>query len=235
MRNTYLFFSFIFAIVFFSGCSGLAKSPSAPIPENFPYTNQQHLQAVEHWSIIAQDLANQTIVALDKHQLSKAPIYVKYPPVKTEFSVAFHDFLIDSLVKMGMKVNRSNTNNTVLEYKVQAIEFNTDRDVALINTAAKWTSVGAGILVIRDVMRKSFSSRSTDVMTGAILYDFWKADEGAPKLELLVSSSIVDKNVYLMKTTDIYYANLGDKELYDVNRRQSGSSDRVFDDAFYHQ
>lgn len=235
MRNKYFIFNYIFIVVFCSGCSGLAKSPSAPVPDNFAYSNQQHLQAVEHWSIIAQDLANQTVVALEKHKLASTALYVKYPPVKTEFSVAFHDFLIDGLVKKGMRVNRTNTNNIILEYKVQAIEFNTDRDLALIKTKAKWTSVGAGVLVLRDIMGKNFASKSTDVMTGAILYDLWKADESAPKLELLISSSIVDKNIYLLKTTDVYYANSGDKELYDNYRSRSGSSQRVFDDAFYNQ
>lgn len=235
MRNTHIIFAFIFVFAFLGGCSNIAKSPSAPIPANFAQTNQQHLQAVEHWSIIAQDLASQTVVALEKHKLSDMPIYVKYPPVKTEFSVAFHDFLIEDLVKKGMRVSRSNTNSTVIEYKVQAIEFSSYRDLALVGTKAKWTTVGAGILVVRDVLRKNFSSKATDIMSGAMLYDFWNADGGAPKLELLVSSSIVDKNIYLMKTTDIYYANVDDKELYDKSDTRSGSKSKVFDDAFYHQ
>ena len=234
MRNTNLIFRYVLVIAFLSGCSGLSKSPSAPIPENFAKANQKYLRAVEHWSIIAEDLANQTIVSLEKNKLSALPIYVKYPPVKTEFSVAFHDFLVEGLVKKGMKVNRSNANNTILEYKVQAVEFSSYRDLALVGTKAKWTSVGAGVLVVRDVLSKNFSSKATDIMSGAMLYDFWNADEGAPNLELLVSSSIVDKNIYLMKTTDIYYANLNDKELYE-NTRTPGARSRVFDDAFYHQ
>lgn len=234
MRNTNQIFNIVFVVALLGGCSGIAKSPSAPIPQNFAETNQRHIQAVQHWSIIAEDLANQTITSLEKNKLSASPIYVKYPPVKTEFSVAFHDFLVEGLVKKGMKVSRSNANNTVLEYKVQAIEFSSYRDLALVGTKAKWTSVGAGILVVRDVLGKNFSSKATDIMSGAMLYDFWNADEGAPKLELLVSSSIVDKNIYLMKTTDIYYANLNDKELYE-NTRTPGARSRVFDDAFYHQ
>jgi hypothetical protein len=235
MRNTNQTFSIIFVVALLGGCSGITKSPSVPIPQNFAQSNQRHIQAVEHWSIIAEDLANQTIVSLEKNKLSVSPIYVKHPSLKTEFSVAFHDFLVEELVKKGMKVNRSNANNTVLEYKVQAIEFNSYRDLALVGTKAKWTSVGAGILVVRDVLSKNFSSKATDIMTGAILYDFWNADEGAPKLELLISSAIVDKNVYVMKTTDVYYANRDDSNLYQGERNGSGARKHVFDDAFYHQ
>lgn len=233
MRKINLIYSIVVALL--SGCSGIVKSPSAPIPQNFAQTNQQHIQAVEHWSIIAEDLANQAIVSLEKNKLSASPIYVKYPPVKTEFSVAFHDFLVEGLVKKGMKVNRSNANNTVLEYKVQAIEFSSYRDLALVGTKAKWTSVGAGILVVRDVLGKNFSSKATDIMSGAMLYDFWNADEGAPTLELLISSAIVDKNIYLMKTTDVYYANHDDSNLYQGERNGTGARKNVFDDAFYHQ
>lgn len=235
MRCINKIFSIFFAVVILGGCTSIVKSPSAPIPEDFAKTNQRHLQAVEHWSVIADDLANQTISALEKNKLTGSPIYVKYPPIKTEFSVAFHDFLVEVLVKKGMKVNRSNASSTVMEYKVQAIEFNSSRDLALLGTKAKWTTVGAGVLVVRDVLRKNFSLKATDIMSGAIIYDLWNADQGAPKLELLISSAIVDKNIYLMKTTDIYYANLDDKQLYENLGVRSGSRSKVFDDAFYHQ
>lgn len=217
--------------MFMAGCKSSPSTYNAPIPENFPVTTQQHLQAVEHWSNVAQDLVNQTVMTLEKHNLLQSPLYIKHPPVKSEFSVAFHDFLIDGMVKKGIKVNRVNSNNTVLEYKVQSIEFGSSRYYPSLSKFGEETVLANGLVVRRDVS----ASRQDPLQKNTNDPNQHTWGNEAPSLELLISSAIVDKNIYLSKTTDIYYARQGDKGLYQGGRNGTGTRNNVFDDAFYHQ
>ena len=218
-------------ILLMLGCKSTQTTQNAPIPQDLPITTQQHLQAVEHWSNIAQDMVNQTVIALEKHKLFNVPLYIKHPPAKSEFAVAFHDFLIDGLLKKGIKVNRENANNTVLEYKVQSIEFNSDRNFPSYSKFGDEYVLANGLVVRRNVTEPN--SNITQKQSSDSGGYSW--NNRAPKLELLISSAIVDKNIYLMKTADIYYANESDKGLYQGKRHGAEIRNPVFDDAFYHQ
>lgn len=215
-----------------ASCKSTSSTHNAPIPDDFSVTAQQHVQAVEHWSNIANDLVRQTVIALEKHKLTHVPVYVKHPPVKSDFAVAFHDFLINDLVKKGIKVNRVNLNNTVFEYKIQSVEFNSDRHFPSLSKSGQETILPNGIVVRRNVSesKNSLQSQTETAQSGQHSWG-----NRAPKLELLISSAIVDNNIYLMKTTDIYYANHDDKSLYQYGHSRPGSKNNVFDDAFYHQ
>jgi len=232
MHKEFIFKSFLLStILVIVGCKSTPSTHNAPIPDDFPITTQQHVQAVEHWSNIAQDLVNQTAMALEKHKLSQVPLYIKHPPVKSEFAVAFHDFLIDGMVKKGIKVNRANSNNTVFEYKIQSIEFNSDRYFPSSSKIGEEKVLANGLVVRRNVSESDTKAlqRNANESTSH------SSGNRAPKLELLISSAIVDKNLYLMKTTDVYYANHDDSNLYQGERNETGARKNVFDDAFYHQ
>lgn len=222
------FLSILFILV---GCKSSPSTHNAPIPDDFPVSIQQYVQAVEHWSNISQDLVNQTVNSLEKHKLSHVPLYIKHPPVKSEFAVAFHDFLIDGMVKKGIKVNRVNSNNIVFEYKIQSIAFNSDRYFPSLNKFGEETELANGLVVRRNVSESNTKALQNNSNESAS----HSSGNRAPKLELLISSAIVDKNVYLMKTTDIYYANQDDSTLYRGGRNETGARKKVFDDAFYHQ
>lgn len=232
MIKEIMFKHFLLSVLFvLAGCKSSPSTYNAPIPDDFPITTQQHVQAVEHWSNIAQDLVNQTVIVLEKHKLTQTPLYIKHPPVKSEFAVAFHDFLIDGLVKKGIKVNRSNANNTVFEYKIQPIEFNSNRYFPSSSKFSEETVLANGLVVRRNVSESNTKALQNNTNETAS----HSSGDRAPKLELLISSAIVDKNIYLMKTTDVYYANQDDSNLYQSGRNATGVRKNVFDDDFYHQ
>lgn len=222
---------FLSTLFILAGCKSSPSTNNAPIPLDFAVSTQQHVQAVEHWSSIAQDLVNQTMTVLEKHKLTQTPIYIKHPPMKSEFAVAFHDFLIDGMVKNGIKVNRTNANNTVFEYKIQSIEFNSDRYFPSSSKFGDETVLANGLVVRRNITEANTNALQSN--TNQSSSHSW--GNRAPKLELLISSAIVDKNIYLMKTTDVYYANQDDSNLYQGERNGTGARKNVFDDAFYRQ
>lgn len=232
MYKGFIFNSFLLStILVMVGCKSTPSTHNAAIPSDFPITTQQHIQAVNHWSNIAEDLVNQTVTSLEKHKLSHVPLYIKHPSVKSEFAVAFHDFLIDGMVKKGIKVNRVSSNNTVFEYKIQSVEFNSDRYFPSASQFGEETVLANGLVVRRNVSESKSSALQKNTNDSG--NNAW--GHRAPQLELLISSAIVDKNIYLMKTTDIYYANQDDKRLYQGGRNKAGARNNVFDDSFYHE
>jgi len=232
MNKILIYRSLLLSVIWvLAGCKSTASTHNAPIPNDFSVTTMKYIQAIEHWSNIAGDLGSQTVIALEKHKLTHVPVYVKHPPVKSEFAVAFHDFLINELVKKGIKVNRVNINNTVFEYKIQSVEFNSGRYFPSLSKSDQETVLPNGLVVRRNVSESK--PETLQSYTDESVQHSW--GNRAPKLELLISSAIVDNNTYLMKTTDIYYANHDDKSLYQGGSNGPTTTNNVFDDAFYHQ
>lgn len=212
-----------------SACASV-KNPDAPVPLNYPHSYQKQLQASQHWAIVADDMSNQVIKNLQARGVFNKPVYVAINSNHSAFSQALNDFMITNLVKKGVKVSKSKAKSTVLDYKVQVIKFNSNRDV-LLPSQLKWTTLAGGLVVYR-LLSDAIDMNAFDqaVITVGALADLW-ANGGAPELELVVTATIVENDLYTLRTTDIYYANAEDINLYKHNRMQ----DSPFDDPFYSQ
>jgi len=212
-----------------SACASV-KSPDAPVPQNYAYSYQKQLQASQHWAIVADDMSNQVIKNLQARGLFNQPVYIAIKSNHSAFSQALNDFMITNLVKKGAKVSRSKEKSTVLDYKVQVLKFNANRSVAL-PSQAPLTVLAGGVAVTRVVADAiDLTGFEQAIITGAVLTDLW-ANDKAPKLELVVTASMVENNLYTMRTTDIYYANAEDINLYKHNKMENSP----FDDPFYNQ
>jgi len=213
-----------------SGCASI-KNPDAPVPQNYPHSYQKQLQASQHWAIVAEDMSNQVIKNLQAKGITNKPVYIAIKSNRSAFSQALNDFMITNLVKKGVKVSRSKEKSTVLDYKIQVLKFNANRSVAL-PSKAQLSVLAGGVIVTRVVADAvDFTGFEQAIITGAVLTDLWTNDT-APELELVVTSSIIDENnLYEFRTTDIYYANAEDINLYKHNKM----GDNPFDDPFYNQ
>jgi hypothetical protein len=212
-----------------AGCA-TAKNPDAPIPQNFQRSYQKQLQASQHWEVVADDMANQVIKNLQSRNALDTPIFIAINSNHSAFSQALHDFLIAKLIKKGAKVSKSRDRSTVVDYKIQVIKFNSKRSVTL-PAQAPLTTLAGGVVVSRVLADATdLTGFEQALITGGVLADLW-ANDNAPKLELLVSASIIENSIYKMKITDIYYANAEDINLYKNNKLDSSP----FDDAFFNQ
>lgn len=215
-------------LLLLSACSHL-KNAEAPATEGFARTNQKHLQASQHWSVIADDLATQVKQALDSKKLNALTVYISPDQRGTKFNQAFYDFLLTSLVKKGVKVSRNYQKNDLpLEYKINTVRFNANRNVF---TTAKWTTLATGLVVMRNGLNfidGAIDDLERDTITAAVGIDAYNVGF-APNIEVIITTSIVQSNVYVLRNTDIYYANIVDAQLYDGAKIKSN----VFNDAFY--
>ena len=223
-----LSFSAILALAI-SGCAS-DRSLDAPVPQAYPHSYQKQLQASQHWEIVADDMSNQVIMNLQARGIFDKPVYVAIKSNHSAFSQALNDFMISNLVKKGAKVSRTKEKSTVLDYKIQVLKFNSNRSVALPSKVP--LTVLAGSVVVTRLVADAVDLTGFEqaIISGAVLADLW-ANDIAPKLELVVTASIVENNLYTLRTTDIYYANAEDINLYRHNKKE----DSPFDDPFFTQ
>ncbi len=200
----YVFFLlFVAQLVAVSGC---IRSPQ---PETYPFTTQQKMQAAHHWDVLANDVANQVNNELIRRGYLETPVYVNHICAESEdctraafpFDEAFNDLLTTQLVNFGVPTLAKNDDSgLVVNYKVQVVYH---RDPPL-----QWprpgvlTSLAAGIIVMRnapDEILALAAAAATDILrTTSVVNGHY---------EVIISTSIVDHNVYLMRKSDIYYIN----------------------------
>lgn len=204
--------------------------PSAPMPENMLLEGetQKQIHASRHWQLVAQDMADQLIKTIDEKKLNQHPFYIYAQTRPTAFTRAFNDFLITTLVNKGVKVSDVKQGSYVYNYKIQLIEYNSLRST-MVSEQYKFSSLAAGIVVARNV--GEILGVDGSLLAGGVLLD--AADINiAPNLEIIITSSILNRHLFISRSTDIYYANRLDKHLYQPVT-QGGKASDVFNDPFY--
>lgn len=209
-----------------------AYRAEAPINYQFESTPQYELNASQDWSIIAKDIIDQLKNTSDRYKLSKKAFYLNLQSPDSEFTTAFSDFLIQHALESGIKITNKQSNAIVLNYKVQLVEFNAFRSM---HNAKKFslTRLGAGVIVAREFLDLIDANKNVGKgIISAFAIDSVLA-RFAPQNELIVSTSILNKNIYIHKSNDIYYAESLDKDLYLAEEKKLNAKNRVFDDPFY--
>lgn len=114
-----------------AGCAGMhaqrvanqhAADLHAPEAQTYPHSYQQSLQASEHWRSVAADLSREVKQALSAARQEQRRIYVQ-PAGTSDFSRAFHAFLVDNLLKQGIKVGTDAKTGLPLAYDLQMIKY----------------------------------------------------------------------------------------------------------------
>lgn len=95
----------------------------APQGQSFPHSYQLSLQASEHWRSVAADLSREVKQTLVKARQEQRRIYVQPPVGQSDFSKAFHEFLIDHLLKEEVRVATEAKAGLTLEYDLQMIKY----------------------------------------------------------------------------------------------------------------
>lgn len=209
------------AAALLAGCA--TPYSETPLAGNFPTTTQNKLQAASHWLVIAKDVAEQIKLGTDK---IGAPVYVTPPERDSQFTLAFYNEIITSLVSQGVTVRKVNDGTAqVINIETQLVKFSPDRHQNRRFTSV--TAIGAGIAAVHDLQLSSGTNAGIGALALAGAYDWttWVAQEYAkgptPKFELIVTTSLVKNSQYIARRTDAYYVADDDWTLYnkdtDVN------------------
>jgi hypothetical protein len=212
------------------GCGLMAGCAYNNMPQarNFPPTQQKIAVAAQHWGMIATDAVQQTQIALLEQQnaVKGMPVYVA-DNTSSEFNKAFRNFMISGLVNAGVAVSAKKEGAIELAYETQVIKHHPRGEA--FNPASNGYQPGAltggvaGFWVLRNALEKwSTSSAAVGTIAAAGAYDAYRFDHPLQTgVELLLTTSIVHKDRYLMRNTDAYYVEDADISLFDPCKGKS--------------
>lgn len=202
MRNS---FSLILLAMVLGLTAGCAQSSHQ---QGSLFWGQQNMQTAHHWNVLANDVANRINNELIRQHFLSSSIYVRQscgkpnpcgPGQTFPFDQGFNDLLITQLVNFGINtVVAPDGTSLVVDYKVQVVYHQSER--SLWAKPGFLTALAAGVVVLRDA--------PWEIIAVAAAVDAYKASTMSDgHYEVIITTSIVDKNKYVMRSSDIYYIN----------------------------
>ena len=192
------------------GSGGPAKpvTSQVPVPNAFRLSTQQKMQAAHHWKLLSEDVAylvKKNIEDGYHDTLIPMSIYVA-PSGITPFEKAFHDLLLTSLVELGMDVSNQAKGNLQLSFDIQVITHN--RKILRTRTGV-YKSLAPGFFVRRNVpfygpKKRNFEAEMF-VHSAELNAEAGEYTIELPENEIMVTSSLVFRNKYMMRNSSIYY------------------------------
>jgi len=204
----------VVALLVIGGCyygpGGPAKpvTSQVPVPNGFRLSTQQKMQAVQHWKLLAEDVAGLIKKKIEEGYIdTQIPIYVA-PSGITPFEKAFHDLLLTGLVEIGMDVSNQPKGNLQLSFDIQVI---THHNKILRTAAGVYKSLAPGFFV-RSSTPFYGQGRRTEEAEMYVQSAELNAEAGEytielPKNEIMVTSSLMFDNKYIMRNSAVYYIN----------------------------
>ncbi len=192
------------AVVLVAGCSRI------PQPSSYSFSQQQKMQAAYHWQVLANDVADQINSVLVSRGYLDTPVYVKHSCGQPAgcgkggtfaFDEAFNDLLTSQLVNFGVPTRaKKDKDSLVVDYKIQVVYHRANR--------YQWpqpgvlTALTTGIMVFRNA---PWEIAAIAAAAGADA--LWSTEVTNGHYEVIVTTSMVNNNLYLMRKSDIYYIN----------------------------
>ncbi|WP_051305716.1 hypothetical protein [Desulfogranum mediterraneum] len=194
-------------------CLCAAGCLRSPQPTGYVYSTQQKIQAAHHWEVLAADLANRINMELIERGYLLDSVYVRHscgrpdqcgPGETFPFDEGFNDLLVSQLVHFGVPTRvEPEEDSLVVDYKVQVLYHQ--------DPAYQWPPPGAltaltGAIVVlhhapADILALALAGAVDAARTTSVINGHY---------EVIITTSIVDNNRYIMRSSDIYYINDAD-------------------------
>lgn len=194
----------------------VACTTNIPKSERFEQSTQRKMMSAQHWNAVAKDAVERTRWILStKGFTPDTPIYIAYNN-RTVFDHAFRKYMIANFVKAGSAVSTIQNGAIEIKYDTQVIKHAGAFDPEKLGYKPGTGTAAAGSFwTLRNILNGSTSAVSGAFMLGGS-YDIYKAyNLGETGVELLLTTSIIDKNIYVMHNTDAYYIEHGEAWLFE--------------------
>lgn len=196
---------------------GCASAPPAqetqpsPQPEAHVLATQGKALAAQHWGAIAADIAARTKQTLAANNfLDGRALYVA-PSKSVAFDQAFSNFMITALVEAGLPVSTQSEGTVEIRYETQMIQHKVDfdpRQKGYVPGAPG--TVEAGFWVQRNTAVSGAADARRDAQSP---HRMWPTS-----LEMVVTTSIIEMDQFVQRTTDAYYIEQADASLFKNER-----------------
>lgn len=188
-----------------------SNAAQAPMAKTYPYSEQQRMQAAQHWQVLAEHEARGI---LQHRHLRTTPLYLpeKKDWTSGEFARSYRSLLTSELVSGGALVSSKPEGAAELDFDVEVVHH-TDRGFVrpypgVISLATLATGIGllvapspnAGLALIPPIAAADITSGSWTKV----------GDE-----EVIITTEISDSQRVLYSSSNIYYINRGDRGQYE--------------------
>lgn len=202
-----------FMLLFVVGCS------QAPLATSFEMTPQQTVQSVQHWDVLAEDVAEQIKLGLTARNAMDRYAYLERKD-ESPFSEGFQNMLTTKLFNKGVKVIAVKDARALkVSYSAQVVYH---KEPLKQPRSGKLALLTGAVMVVREAFEQPWSVAGRiavvgGVLAGADLLDdalpgFWNPK--GPNTEIILTTSVLDGNQYLMRKTDCYYVKFADSWHY---------------------
>ncbi|HDQ41698.1 MAG TPA: hypothetical protein ENN39_11820 [Desulfonatronum sp.] len=184
-----------------------------PVPTAYPLATQQKMQAMGHWEVLAEDIARKVHEVLEKRVVERQfPVYVA-PSGSTPFAKSFHTLLITRLVGKNIIVSNTFEDALILSF-----------DLDMIRHADRITRTGRGLykalapdvylylqphgfidLDAQSAWENELILQAAEMNVDAGVYTYF-----LPRVEVMITSTLLYGDTYLMRDSSIYYINDAD-------------------------
>jgi hypothetical protein len=209
-------------LLFILLCSCTSRIPE---PVSYLYSQQKKMQASSHWEVLAADLANRINKQLIITDNIDKAVFVKetcgdeaipcQPHETSSFNEAFRDLLITNLFGYGVPTySRPDEKTIAIQYKVQIVYHNTDRIRTL--QPGILTSLSAAVMVLYNAPIELVvvaSGMAADIANTSLVQN--------GHYEVIITTSMIQRDQYLFRASDIYYINDEDFFHYQENMPQT--------------
>ena len=221
MKKGFRRIGFFCAWVLLSGCMvapmpmkinprwpGTPVASQVPVPNGYRLSTQPKMQSIHHWDVLAKDVAQKVESQLsDTFLKDQYTLYVA-PSGTTAFEKVFHQLLITRLTENGMTMSSKPEDALVLSFDIEMVRH----AARLVRTKeGVFKSLAPGFMVKDDTpLSGPFSQvQAAEIQVGnaqlnmeAGLYTMT-----LPEIEVVVTTSLTRDNIYVARTSSVYYIN----------------------------
>lgn len=204
--------------------AGCASAP--PSATDSKKTLEKHVQATQdkalaaqHWGAIAADVAARTKRTLAANNfLDGRALYVA-PSSTVAFDQAFSNFMITALVEAGLPVSTQQEGTVEIKYETQMIrhkvEFDPRKDEYVPGAPG---TVGTSFWVQRNITPDEKVTPDDKVFDERERAEKSRHHMWQTSTELVVTTSIIEMDQFVQRTTDAYYVEQADAGLFKKER-----------------
>jgi hypothetical protein len=198
-----------------------------PVAQNFPASLQKVARTAHHWDVVANDVVDQTIAAINSTPiLQNRALFVPRIVDASAFDASFRDFLITNMVNRNLPVNVCKSSALQKSgFMLESPEIQIEYEVRVIQHGARvpryipglYTALGAGVSVLRNAAASDLTrgEENIGIIGFGALIDLARANVALPTdTELLLTTTIAEDNRFIMRRSDIYYVPNGDVKLF---------------------
>lgn len=226
----------IICVLLISGCQHRVPYPEqsqVPVPRHHDLSLQRKMQALEHWKILAEDIAANVREEIENSRHAGKPVYVAAAGT-TDFEKNFRELLISALVAKNIDIRTTNHRggHGLLDFKLATVAHNKRM---IVTDKGIYRALSPDVVAKRERPYPYGYSHPQCYPDCYVPYRYPMVNVEAgghtielPRHEVLITTSLVYDDTYAFRNSAVYYINDEDLGQYENNPHSKPSAARQY-------